>query len=893
MRDKWSEKDNGKFRYFLITYSVLFVFASIFIFLQFIIDSRTLIWNSDASGQYLPNLYELYTNIIDFIKGLFSGNFQSLPQYSYNAGLGTDISTKYFTGIWEYLGVLLGRRNIELTFSLIILIRLYLSGISFGIMAFYFKNERKYVIPGALLYAFNGFTLYYGVRHYMFLIPVVLLPILIVGTHMVLNHKSPILFIVAVFYQAWTEYYFLYMCSIFIALFVLVYWGVHRRKLVACVSDLGRFVGYYLLGCLMAAVSLATKIAKLLSSSRTGEGVLPAVNLFYYGKSWIITTLTRLFSPYTTSGYAQYYMLYAITPVIILALIVLFRTKGKSFLLLKILFIVSIILLFVPLGAYIFSGFNSLVNRWCYGFTLLLAYILTKTLPYFKEHCKLVCIIGAVISVVWGVVLLLSDSVRELSTCIGYIVWLITLILYFVINWLNKNIVHYTSIVLVSVVLLGNLIYNPICGKFVSQFLETGQWTKAMDNSLYSTKNIIDDESFYRIEAESISQATANAQKIHDAKGVTLYDSVMDAELLKCSSELANSEQLTIGNFFGFNSRSVLDNLAGVKYFVTTSKYRSIPYGFKLMDRYKSDDGTQVLVYKNTKDVSLGKVYTETVRETEISNLSALEKQEILKDAVIVENAKLSMVDTKNVTSNIVELNYTVQSNSTKTFIKDGIINVNRADDNISLLFESPQYSEIYVSLEGISPDLVSNSSVSMGYKTKKAKGNIWLLNSQDKYKTENYQNYLFYIGSNYKNTLTKCKLSFLVPGEYSVSKISVYAVKRNIGTDKENESENRTYQEKVETDKISASIDTNEEGTLLLSIPYNKNWSVYIDGEKVETYVADYCWTGIDIGKGKHEILMKYSNRVCEVGAYISLIGIMMFLMFVVIRKTRNARNE
>ncbi|MBQ9609853.1 MAG: YfhO family protein [Lachnospiraceae bacterium] len=159
-----------------------FIITFLIIFFTFIINKRSFIWNSDASGQYLPNLYEVYHNFSNFLHSIVDNKmFISLSEYSFSAGVGTDITANYFTGLLEYIGFFFTRKNIEYTFSVIIVLRLYLSGICFGIMTLFFDNKNKYIIPGALLYAFNGFTLYYGMRHASFLIPMAILPLLIIG----------------------------------------------------------------------------------------------------------------------------------------------------------------------------------------------------------------------------------------------------------------------------------------------------------------------------------------------------------------------------------------------------------------------------------------------------------------------------------------------------------------------------------------------------------------------------------------------------------------------------------------------------------------------------------------------------------------------------------------
>ena len=51
--------------------------------------------------------------------------------------------------------------------------------------------------------------------------------------------------------------------------------------------------------------------------------------------------------------------------------------------------------------------------------------------------------------------------------------------------------------------------------------------------------------------------------------------------------------------------------------------------------------------------------------------------------------------------------------------------------------------------------------------------------------------------------------------------------------------------------------------GTLLTSIPFEKGWTVKVDGQKVETRKAFGAILAIDVGSGDHEIYFSYFTDV------------------------------
>ena len=64
-------------------------------------------------------------------------------------------------------------------------------------------------------------------------------------------------------------------------------------------------------------------------------------------------------------------------------------------------------------------------------------------------------------------------------------------------------------------------------------------------------------------------------------------------------------------------------------------------------------------------------------------------------------------------------------------------------------------------------------------------------------------------------------------------------------------------------------------DGAVFTSIPYDSNWRVYVDGERVETYEMVDAMLGFDISAGEHTVELKYVHTPFIAGFVISLIGI------------------
>lgn len=81
---------------------------------------------------------------------------------------------------------------------------------------------------------------------------------------------------------------------------------------------------------------------------------------------------------------------------------------------------------------------------------------------------------------------------------------------------------------------------------------------------------------------------------------------------------------------------------------------------------------------------------------------------------------------------------------------------------------------------------------------------------------------------------------------------------------------------------KIKGNINALTDGVLYLSIPYEKGWSLYVDGKKTETFPVLDAMLGADIAAGEHEILLKYSPDGFKTGLIVSFGSLGLLILFV-----------
>lgn len=72
----------------------------------------------------------------------------------------------------------------------------------------------------------------------------------------------------------------------------------------------------------------------------------------------------------------------------------------------------------------------------------------------------------------------------------------------------------------------------------------------------------------------------------------------------------------------------------------------------------------------------------------------------------------------------------------------------------------------------------------------------------------------------------------------------------------------------------------TNDDQTVLTTIPFDKGWKIYLDGKEAETYEVMDALIAFDIPtSGEHTLEMKYSPDIYTLGMTVSVIGLVAFI--------------
>lgn len=82
---------------------------------------------------------------------------------------------------------------------------------------------------------------------------------------------------------------------------------------------------------------------------------------------------------------------------------------------------------------------------------------------------------------------------------------------------------------------------------------------------------------------------------------------------------------------------------------------------------------------------------------------------------------------------------------------------------------------------------------------------------------------------------------------------------------------------------QISGTVTASEEKPILFTtIPYDKNWHIYVDGERVQSILVLDSLIAVKLTPGEHEIVFRYQSSEFIAGGIISLCGLVIFSVII-----------
>lgn len=905
---------------YFFRYTAIYLILSAIIFTQFLIFRKALVWDPDGIAQHYVGFVYYGVYLRKIIKSLLAGSLV-IPQFDLSIGMGNDIFTSlHYYGIGDPLNLvsaLVPSKYAAYAFSLLVYLRYYLAGFAFVLLAKYKKQSKTGACAGAIIYVFSAYAMYMTLRHPSFINPLIYFPLIILGGEMMFDGKRPYLFIISVCLAAVSGFYFFYVISIFTILYVFlrIFFAYPKDKLLkGFFQALFKFGGSYLLGMIMAAVTLMPMIITVLFSNR--GSVQHALNPFYAGEYYkefigafmgYVQLDCNVYMGFTAAGAA--------------AIVLLFMQKKKHGFL-KAAFITATLLMMFPVCSKVINGFSYVCNRWSWIYGLIAAYAFTVSISEIKKitfkKSVVLCAAAAVTTVL--ISLVPNARIKEnYVSCALFAFFAIACLIYSALPYVEKTDTKKAAkvakaalcmIAAAGVIFNSLFIYDYNHARFATNFLTMGQANRfSGSNSYKAIAELQNTES-------AVERYGGSGIELEQMNNSMLSGAYSSAGYLSLTDPSTNNFQKEMG--LVYNNFSILDDshadpyiyaLENVKYYVSggdEKKESAIGESDIATLQNISSDGTYTArVYENNDYIPFGFTYNNVISESEYSSLSPVQKREALLQAVVLNDTD------EYVNSDLSSISTEVYKPEFETVLpKDGCVIQNNtiysqgngSEIHLKTSVEEGYQTYIqfnnlrYTSLSGmqlkkiISPDaynkLTTYERRKISYSEKNFEPSTYasaVVSSDSGAKTSfsiSTPNHDYYSGINdFTVNLGDKPINDITlsvgSGAYAYDSIEIICIpktdyKANLNALAEDHLEDLN----IAVNEISGSIKLESDKVLFLSIPYNENWTAYADGEETAIYKANTGFCAIPLKAGEHKIVLKYKNKQLKFSSAVSVLG-------------------
>ena len=951
LTERWLNKAEERTGKGLIaSYTCAFLFLCALVFPWYYCVGRALMWKGDSWTQHYKALLYYSRYLRQIVLNFLSGN-PSVPEFDLAIGEGNDIlETLHYYVIGDpfaFFSVLVPSCLLVFYYVLMILLRMYLSGLAFLYLCRYFGGISKKenvksallgtgAVIGALVYVFAYWTLLNAARHPYFLNPLIYFPLLVVGVEKVIRKEKPDLFVGTVAVAALSNFYFFYVLALMTGLYAIVrvFW-LYRVEKVKLVSSFVRLFLWVLLGAALAAVILLPMCRAFLTNGRmdTKNTLRMLYPLSYYEK---------LPSLLLSSGDAYWICMGFAVPVFIV-LCLFFKRKGHPFV--KRLMILCFIMMLFPAFARAFNGFSYITNRWSWVLALLAGLATALLWDEISEIGKKewhFLLIAASVYTLLCVVCWNSRTWRSFSA-----VLLLLLTIYLVRPGREKTAVKRSLLFMGAVSIAMNSFW---LNAYVSDSYASKSayyWdavSMVSDNEAEEVKRLVrqcGDTEWFRYAGPSID---TNGNLVAGVSSTQFYWTIGSPETAEYRT-LTEQREYSLYKFYEYDGRAALTGLAAVKYYLLKPQDKaSVPYGFeKLRDL---PDGTGTL-YINQNALPIFYTYDSCMSLDVWKAMPAVEREAALLETAVLENVPKNLPETA-----WDDILYDVREDGTRVELHGGVPFTIVCGDGVTklsgargfsvtkkgaeaeiILLNCPEDSEVYLkfTIDGLKPttgqapapigQMLFKKPVKIGpltfekpadfrfFATDKLEWKVpdsaeILICTEDgteKPLVIHNDEYCYYnnrteftVNLGYRTEgPEKCKLIFREAGEYrmlvDVRAKSMEGFTEAVSARKEDNPEITV--DRYGTFKAELSVDRPK--LLCLAVPYHEGFSVTVNGKEAELIKTNVGYMGVMLSPGENSVTFSYKRPLDLLGKAVSALAVLTCLALWLKRRKTEKRTS
>lgn len=816
----------------------------------------------DMYHQYVPFLNELQYKLQE------GGNLF----YTWNGAGGCNfwnLMAYYGASPLNLLLALFPKKLIMEGVTFVLLIKVGLAG---SFMALYLRYVGKkcdlVTVAFATLYALCSYVMaYYWCI--MWIDAVALLPLCILGLNRLIDDGRAVMYVVSLALTVFSNYYMAIMMCIFIMFYypVLYFIKVRAGGVKKCAVTTGKAVGYSLLGVVMAAVMLLPTYISMQSTYYISSQ-MPDKWEIYNDALDVINQLL----PYTELTFREGLPnLYC--GMIVVILLVLYALDKKVPLREKALNGVFLLFMFFSLNTnkldFLWHGLhfpNQLPFRYTFVICFVLIGIAYKTFlnidRFSIKHLWTILAAGTGYYLV-AQKLMTKQHYDPDMFLYGGIAWLViycgVLILYRKGYFLN-NIFPILMVIIIAAEMV-----TGACTSFkeIGNSYREGYFANSKDITKLAEKT---NEEFVRTEMDYLY--TLNSPAMYHYRGVSQFSSSVNADTTYLMEKIG-LDGSPARNRFNYNQTvPVVNAMLNIKYLIGKNEEIKDP-DFKQVDK-----SGYTRLYESKYPLSIGYMTGGEIRTWDVSSENPFE---VLDDYVraatgniydnVFDRVGEPVIKTKNASAkNIADGKYEVKSSNYGQKTK------------VTLEYTVPDTQKYYVFVEAAN---AASITVSNG-------------NKMEDMGLRNDCGSIVNIGTIKKGN------TFTITVDYEKKKIgniTCHVRSLDYGTwDKAYEiiSQNMLEVTDFRDNHIEGTVTADESGVLVTSIPYDKGWTLKVNGVRKEiSELTGNVWISVPLQEGRHEISLTFRPPGILAGLIITVVSALILALTQIMRKRRVSASE
>ena len=814
----------------LINILILIVFVNIF---YFTITKNGFLYGSTTDWK------DQHFMFAEYFRNLFYDTKELIPQFALNIGGGQNIFNFAYYGLFNpiilisYLFPTIKMMDYVIFSSILIVIA---SAILFYKLLKNNQLPSHICLIASFIFTCASPLLFHSHRHIMFINYMPFLILGLLGTDKFIKQNKPLLLTISTVLIILTSYYYS-ICALCVMFLYYIYKNITEEKfdIKKLIIPTLKYIYFVFIGVLIACFFLLPTFASILAGRVSTTNKINILSLLIP----VPNVMNILYEEYSMG----------LTFISIISLIYFAKSKNKNN---KVLSIILLAISIFPIFIFILNGTLYVNSKILIPFIPLVCLLIGNFIKELEEKTiKINCIIIVTLIIVLGTILY---GYYDLNLMLIDIV----LSLIFITFYTKKRTYLLIILALSSLLTLKN-------ANDKDELYSIKEYNKDFNIQIEETIENIQkqDDSFYRINNNLSKLSTVNKIYNIDYYQSSLYSSTYNGLYNNFYNHVFRNEVPYRNAVINSETNNILFQIfMGEKYVITN-------YGNKI--GYEKVDKLEH-AYKNIYAKNIGFATNKTLSYDKFEKLEYPYTVEALLNNIIVDE------ETEDFESKIEEYNL--------DYLKEKI-NIDYEEKDGIYTFDLDEKTKIELPLENLQNkiliirfDMVESQSCSEGdtYITINSIKNK-LTCSSWRYHNKNYS--FEYVLSD--KTLNQLNIT-IEKGHYKIKDIKAYTIdEENLKNINEVDKLNIT---KAKSNKIEGNIDVTNDGYFMIQIPYDKGFSIYVDGKKQELLKLSTTFIGTKINEGHHDIKIIYKTPLLLIGKIISIIGIIIFIISLYINK-------